>query len=204
MVKIFEQKSIEEGTWSRLPVMTEEQKQHIRGTGDFFGINYYTSKLVSPKEAPDDSAQFDHDVGITFSKDEKWATGKASWQYIVPEGLYDLLIWIRDKYDNPKMLITENGFTDSGEMNDVGRIRYLKQHLAAALKAKKEKCNIVGYTVWSLIDNFEWTDGYTIHLGLFAVNMSSPYRERTPKRSARFFRDLITNRKFEVCDEGKM
>lgn len=199
MVKIFKQKSIEEGTWSRLPIMSDELKKKIKGSADFLGVNYYTSRLVAPKIVPGDSSQFDHDIGVTFSKDENWAKGSASWLSIVPEGLHDLLVWIKDKYNNPKVMITENGYTDTGEMNDVNRVKYIKEHLAAVLKAKSENCNIIGYTVWSLIDNFEWSDGYTVHLGLFAVNMSSPNRERTPKRSAKFFKDVIANRKFEVC-----
>jgi beta-glucosidase/6-phospho-beta-glucosidase/beta-galactosidase len=199
MVKVFEQKSVQEGTWSRLPVINEELKKKIKGTAEFLGVNYYTSRLVAPRLAPDSSPQLDHDIGMSFTVDENWTKAKTDWLYIVPEGIHDLLVWIKDNYDNPKVMITENGFTDNGEINDVGRVRYLKEHLAAVLRAKKENCNIVGYTVWSLIDNFEWNDGYTTYLGIFSVDMNSATKERSPKRSARFFRDVIANRKFEMC-----
>ncbi|KAG5671417.1 hypothetical protein PVAND_001615 [Polypedilum vanderplanki] len=199
LVKIFEQKSIEEGIWSRLPIMSEELKKKIKGTADFLGVNYYTSRYVAPITHGENLNKFDYDTGISYSMDKNWYKGITAWAYSVPDGLHDLLIWIREKYENPKIMITENGWTDSGEMNDFDRIKYIKDHLAAVLKAKEENCNIIGYTVWSLIDNFEWSEGYTVHLGIFAVNMSSPEKERIPKRSARFLKDLIANKKFEIC-----
>ncbi|KAG5679623.1 hypothetical protein PVAND_009183 [Polypedilum vanderplanki] len=199
LVKIFVKKSIEEGTWSRLPIMSDELKKRIQGTADFMGVNYYSSELVEPKTQLDDSPQFDIDIGLTFSVDERWPKSDSLWLYIVPEGLYDLLIWIRDRYKNPKIMITENGYADNGEINDFERIKYIKQHIAVILKAKSENCNIVSYMVWSLLDNFEWNIGYSAALGIFSVNMSSPLKERTPKRSAKFFKNLITNGKFEMC-----
>lgn len=60
------------------------------------------------------------------------------------------------------MLITENGMADTGDLDDMGRITYLDNHLEAILNAKEtDGCRVIGYTYWSLLDNFEWMDGYT-------------------------------------------
>lgn len=87
----------------------------------------------------------------------------ADWLYEVPWGLRKLLVYIKNKYNNPPVLITENGWGNSGKyINDVDRIDYLKNYLSEILKAiKDDSCNIIGYTAWSLMDNFEWTYGYT-------------------------------------------
>lgn len=60
------------------------------------------------------------------------------------------------------MIITENGWSDAGELNDNGRIEYLRTHLRAVLDARHlDGCAVTGYTHWSIIDNFEWNQGYT-------------------------------------------
>lgn len=70
--------------------------------------------------------------------------------------------WIKKEYNDPAVIITENGWSDDGEMNDTGRINYLRGHLKEVLRAKVESdCNVLGYTVWSIIDNFEWLRGFT-------------------------------------------
>lgn len=70
--------------------------------------------------------------------------------------------WIKDEYDNPELIITEIGWADDGELNDTGRITFLRDHLKATLKAIHEDgCNVRGFTVWSIIDNFEWLAGFT-------------------------------------------
>ena len=150
MVDLFKSKSIDENMWSRLPTLSKQDIDNLQGSADFLGVNYYTSRLVSPKSSEDDfSPFFDNDINVKFFQNELWNKGSTSWMYVVPEGLYDLLIWIRDKYNNPKILITENGFPDLSGLNDVGRINYVKQHLASVSRAIKNNCNIVGYTYWS-------------------------------------------------------
>lgn len=64
-------------------------------------------------------------------------------------------------YDNPLVIITENGWSTDGRLNDTGRFAYLRDHLNAALAAIGDGCNVRGHTTWSLMDNFEWTKGYT-------------------------------------------
>ncbi|RCN35146.1 glycosyl hydrolase, family 1 [Ancylostoma caninum] len=118
-----------------------------------------------------------------------------SWLSSHPTGLRSLLNYIKEKYDNPEVFITENGCMDTpGEGdNDITRMRYLRDHIAAVSQAIKDGCNIVGYTLWSLIDNFEWSDGYTNLFGVHKVDFSSPSRPRTPKSSAKLYKEIIRN-----------
>lgn len=77
------------------------------------------------------------------------------------EGLRRLLSWIKDHYNNPEIIITENGYSDGGGLDDTDRKSYYQIYLAAILDALLEdKVNVTGYTAWSLMDNFEWTFGY--------------------------------------------
>lgn len=80
---------------------------------------------------------------------------------MVPWGFYNLLSKIRKDYNNPPVIITENGFATAGGLEDVDRVKYYRGYLAAMLDAIEEGSDIRAYTAWSLMDNFEWMDGYT-------------------------------------------
>lgn len=197
MIDQVAKNSKEEGrSWSRLPVMSEEMKRSLIGSSDFFGLNYYTSRLVAPKTTKPLTPSHEEDIGIEFSSRDDWVRGKSEWLFKVPEGLHGLLVWIKNKYDNPEVVITENGFSDEGDINDEGRIEYFKEHLSAVSEALADGCNISGYTVWSLVDNFEWIRGYTEKFGIFAVNLTSVEKERTKKKSAEFIKQLIADKSF--------
>lgn len=80
--------------------------------------------------------------------------------------------WVKGEYNNPNVMILENGWSDEGDINDVDRIDYMRVHLKAVLEARELGCNVVGYTHWSVVDNFEWTMGYRyilIHIFLNAI-----------------------------------
>lgn len=80
---------------------------------------------------------------------------------MVPEGFRSLLDWLKTEYNNPEIIITENGYSDKGTLNDNDRIDYFKKYLSALLEGKYEDgVNVIGYTAWSLLDNFEWFRGY--------------------------------------------
>lgn len=81
---------------------------------------------------------------------------------VVPAGFRSVLKWIKEEYNDPEIIVTENGFSDLGEIEDAGRVNYYQQYLSALLEAiYEDKVNVVGYTAWSLLDNFEWMAGYT-------------------------------------------
>lgn len=196
--EIQERSRLEGRPFSRLPDMDESTKSFVRGSSDFFGLNYYTSRLLEV-----DRSEHDPSESPSWYKDSRnlidvlptWKCAKSQWLYSVPQGLGQLLKWINDEYDNPRVFITENGWSDEGELEDDGRIEYMKSHLRAISQAiHDDGCNIFGYTAWSLLDSFEWNRGYLEKFGIFAVNFTSPKRERTPKKSAFYLRQFIKER----------
>lgn len=137
---------------------------NIKGAFDFIGLNYYTSRIVENVTEVEEKNKKFHvgDLGLKMTKDPKWIQGAAQWHYSAPHGLGDLLRWIKMNYNNPEIIITENGWSDSGEINDTGRVEYIRSHLEEILKAiHYSQCNVTGYTAWSIIDNWEWFSGFT-------------------------------------------
>ena len=113
---------------------------------------------------------------------------------VVPFGLAELLKWIKDRYNNPAIYITENGaaFNDKlvdGRVNDTDRVKYLDSYIKAMGDAIKDGVNVKGYFVWSLMDNFEWASGYSQRFGLYYVDYKT--LERIPKESAKFYKKLM-------------
>jgi beta-glucosidase len=116
------------------------------------------------------------------------------WE-VRPERLAELLARVRNRYGNPRVYITENGacYDDppamNGEVSDPRRRDYLRAHLAAVADATTAGANVHGYYVWSLLDNFEWEHGYGKRFGIVHVDYET--QRRTPKSSARWYRDHI-------------
>jgi len=116
------------------------------------------------------------------------------WE-IVPDGLHDLLVRLRDDYGPRAIYVTENGaaFPDvrahDGSVADPERQAYLEAHIGAAAKALAEGVPLRGYFAWSMLDNFEWAWGYWKRFGLVYVDYAT--LERIPKGSFYWYRDLI-------------
>lgn len=179
--------------WSRLPEFSTEEIALIKGTADFLAINYYSSRYVKPKEVYPQVYGWEADAGIDKFVDPLWERAESSWLYVVPDGLHDLLVWIKENYDNPTVIIAENGYSDTGELEDDKRISYIRRHLQAVKNAMDEGCKVAAYTVWSLLDNFEWLQGFHERFGIYYVDFFS--KRRIPKKSSKYFKELITTRK---------
>ena len=115
------------------------------------------------------------------------------WE-IYPAGLTELLERLHRDYAPPPLYITENGaaFKDeavAGAVEDEDRRRYLADHVAAVAEAIARGVDVRGYFVWSLLDNFEWASGYEKRFGIVRVDFATG--ERTPKRSAHWYRRFI-------------
>ncbi|KAF2886264.1 hypothetical protein ILUMI_19907, partial [Ignelater luminosus] len=164
MKKLVAERSQKEGfRRSRLPEFTREEVEYIKGTSDFFGLNHYTT--VVTKDAPDTpiggKPSSLKDSQAVYSQDPSWPSGTSSWLKVIPWGFTRILVWIKNRYGDIPIHITENGFSDHGEIDDQGRINYYKLYLSALLDAIYDhKVNVKMYTAWSLLDNFEWRDGY--------------------------------------------
>jgi len=186
---------------SPLPSFTEEEKKMLKGSSDFFGLNHYTTRLVSPvKEQPTELKSEAALVDAKEETDPSWTRTGSAWLYIVPWGLRRLLCWIKKTYKNPPIIITENGCSDRrNDKDDQERVNYYRRYIDEVLKAVKlDGVDVKGYTAWSLIDNFEWANGYSERFGLHFVDFSDPKRPRTPKSSAKFYSEVIKNNGFQA------
>jgi beta-glucosidase len=109
---------------------------------------------------------------------------------------------LKEEYNNPVVYITENGaafddkVTRNGEVQDDDRIAFLRDHMIAAYRALKEGARLKGYLIWSIMDNFEWAEGYAKRFGLVHIDYQS--LKRTPKKSARWYKQLIADNGFSL------
>ncbi|CAH0702842.1 unnamed protein product [Spodoptera exigua] len=185
---------------SRLPYFSDEEIKMLRGSADFFGLNHYTTFLMSPSSMePDwDVPSLDHDTGVRMDQNLSWPRPGADWLTVNPPGFRKLINWIHNKYNVLKkipIIITENGMSDKGQTEDYERVSYYNEYLNQVLIAINEDgCNVKGYFSWTLMDDFEWNDGYTTKFGLFKVDFDSPLKTRTPKLSAHNFANIVRTR----------
>jgi beta-glucosidase len=161
------------------PRIAPGDMEAIRQPLDFLGINYYTRNL-SGTGAPLDQVESGREL-----TDMGWE--------VFPGGLSELLLRLQADYPLPPIYVTENGaaYQDrlvNGRVADRDRTRYLYTHVAALADALESGVDVRGYFVWSLLDNFEWADGYTKRFGLVYVDYAT--QRRTPKDSARWYQSL--------------
>ncbi len=160
----------------------------IRQPIDFLGINYYTRNVTRCDErAPPLRAAAVRQKQATYTE-----TG---WE-MFPQGLTDMLVWVKERYGNPRVYITENGaaFYDppavaGDELHDPLRVAYLREHLLAVRRALDAGCAVHGYFVWSLLDNLEWALSFSKRFGIVHVNFEN--QRRVAKASARFYSQII-------------
>jgi beta-glucosidase len=156
------------------------------GDLDYLGLNYYRRDAVS---AVSDKA-FDWTIGPRPGTEQT----QMDWE-VAPDGLRDVLLALHREYAPREIVITENGaaYPDTveaeGRVHDGGRIGYLARHVAAAADALAAGVPLRGYYVWSLLDNFEWSLGYTRRFGLVHIDYET--QRRTPKDSAEWYGRLI-------------
>ena len=154
---------------------------------DYLGLNYY-----GPAYAVDDPAAPVTKVGWTGNPQ---LPQTASGIPVLPAGLTELLLRLKNDYGNPTITITENGAAyvdpapEDGRLNDPQRRAFLDDHLQVVLEAIDQGVNIDGYVVWSLMDNFEWAEGFTKRFGLVHVDFQT--QTRTIKESGRWFARVI-------------
>ncbi|WP_209325164.1 GH1 family beta-glucosidase [Brevibacterium renqingii] len=177
------------GFGPEMPVVAGDMEL-ISAPNDVYGFNCYNPITVRAASGPLPFEMVPTPGAATTGFGPMWP--------IRPDTMRDLLIDMQHRYGDrlPPVVISENGAsfpepdTCEEEIADVQRIDYLREHLRAVTEALAAGVVIDGYTVWSLLDNFEWADGWTQRFGLVHVDMDSG--TRTPKASYRWYRDLIT------------
>ncbi|KAH7857967.1 hypothetical protein Vadar_018413 [Vaccinium darrowii] len=202
--------SMIERVGSRLSRFTEEESALLKGSLDFVGINHYTTFYASQNTFNilgvllNDTTSDSGAITLPF-RDGKAIGAKANsiWLYIVPQGIRSLMNYIREKYDNPPVIITENGMDDPNSLfislknalKDEKRIKYHHDYLSNVLASIKEDgCNVKGYFVWSLLDNWEWASGFNSRYGLYFVDYHDKLKKRYPKDSATWFKTFLASK----------
>lgn len=170
-----------------VPKMEEGDAEIIARPVDFLGVNYYFRTIIhQPEGEPWGEYTLVHPEGAEYT-----AMG---WE-VYAQGLHDLLVRLHNDYAIPAMYITENGaaFEDvvstDGRVHDARRTHYLQEHIAAVLAAKQEGVPMEGYFTWSLLDNFEWSLGYSKRFGIVYTDYST--QQRIIKDSGYWYRDRI-------------
>lgn len=160
---------------------------------DFVGLNIYTPFFVEV----DDSRQGYRELPYPTSEPHM----TSPWILLGPECLYWGVRNVVDLWKVPAIYITENGtssddvLTPNGHIEDVDRVMYLRNHLTHLHRAVSEGYPVKGYFLWSLLDNFEWADGYSKRFGIHYVDFKT--QKRTPKLSAEWYREVIAKNTVE-------
>jgi beta-glucosidase len=169
----------------RVPRVAPGDLEIIRRPLDFLGVNYYSRAVLR------------HEPGNLLGYAAVQPAGEYTamgWE-VYPQGLTDLLCRLAQEYRPPAIYITENGcayedvLTKQGEVHDAKRVDYLHHHFLAAHRALEQGVPLKGYLVWSLMDNFEWSYGYSRRFGITYVDYAT--QKRYLKDSAKYYAQVI-------------
>jgi beta-glucosidase len=181
-----------EGFGELMPGDVEADLKVIAEPVDWYGINYYApTRVGAPQGEEIEFGGVNLPAGLPFTvrEIEDRPVTDFGWP-VAPEALTELLTGFRERYGDrlPPVVITENGCSYEG-VDDQDRIAYLDGHIRALHRALEAGVDVRGYFVWSLLDNFEWAEGYARRFGLVHVDRDT--LDRTPKASYAWFRDLL-------------
>ncbi len=170
------------------PDWPQQDLERIRQPIDFIGLNYYTRAVVRH-----DESSYPQKAAAVRQSGARYTD--TAWE-VYPQGLTDTLLWLKERYDNPPIYITENGsafpdpaHADGNHVDDPLRQEYLVLHLRACRDALQAGVDLRGYFGWSLLDNLEWSLGFAKRFGMIHVDYST--QKRTLKGTARLYRRII-------------
>lgn len=186
----------------RLPEFTEEEAAQVKGSNDFYGMNHYCANYIKHKEGEADLEDHTGNLEILFDNKAGESIGpetQSVWPRPHPVGFGKLLKWLSDRYGGPTIYVTENGTSLKGEndlsfeqlLQDEFRCEYFRGYIGALVDAyNKDGVDIRGYMAWSLLDNFEWAEGYETRFGVTYVDYTGG-QKRHPKKSAKVIGDIF-------------
>ncbi len=170
------------------PEWSQADMDLIRQPIDFLGVNYYTRNVVKNDDA-------NYPVRVAAVRQKQATYTETGWE-VYPKGLTDTLVWIKQRYGDIPQYVTENGaaffdppVAEGGRIDDPLRVDYFRKHIGAVADAIRQGVDVRGYFAWSLMDNLEWSLGFSKRFGIVHVNFET--LERTPKASARYYADVI-------------
>ncbi|KAJ7967661.1 Beta-glucosidase [Quillaja saponaria] len=190
-----------------LPKFSSKDKTTLNKALDFIGINHYTGYYVQDCRfsacEPGPGITRTEGYYQTSSQKNGVPMGEiaALEMNVYPEGMEKMVIYVKERYNNTPMFITENGYGESTNLNckkeeclyDFKRMEYMHSYLDSLLRAVRKGADVRGYFAWSLLDNFEWLKGYTIGFGLHHVDYAT--LKRAPKLSASWYKKFIAKHK---------
>ncbi|XLR18290.1 hypothetical protein S83_046202 [Arachis hypogaea] len=196
-------KSMRSLVGKRLPKFSADEVKVVKDSFDFIGLNYYTTnyaayshKLTNAKP----NYLTDSHANLTTERNGVPIGPRAAsnWLYVYPKGIQQLLLYTKEKYNNPLIYITENGIDEFNDptlsleeaLIDTFRIDYYYRHLFYLQSAIRDGVNVKGYFAWSLLDNFEWASGYTVRFGINFVDYNNGLK-RHYKLSAKWFKNFL-------------
>lgn len=184
----------------RLPKFSKEQSSMVKGSYDFIGLNYYSSSYAKevPCQDPQKLNYFTDNCVSTTGERNGVPIGlktASDWLLVYPPGIQDILLYTKDNYQNPVIYITENGVDEFNNgtifLEDTMRINYHKDHFSYIHKSiNEDKVDVRGYFAWSLLDNYEWNNGYSVRFGIYFVDYKDGLK-RIPKKSAKWFKKFL-------------
>ncbi|KAH8653374.1 beta-glucosidase-like protein [Xylariales sp. PMI_506] len=185
----------------RLPEFTDEERGLVQGSNDFYGMNHYAADYIKHKTGPADENDTLGNLETSHYDKAGNCIGpetQSFWLRPNPQGFRLLINWLSKRYGYPPIYVTENGTSIKGEndlpaekiVEDDFRVKYFKDYAEAMAEAvTSDGCNVKGYMAWSLLDNFEWAEGYETRFGCCYVNYDT--QERIPKKSAHAMKPLF-------------
>lgn len=182
----------------RLPQFSDKQSSMLKGSFDFIGINYYSSNYASDISCATTNISLNSDPCVRLTNERNGVhiglKAASDWLFVYPKGIHDLLLYVKYKFKDPIIYITENGVDEASSneifLEDEYRIDYYNSHLQMIRNAIKRGVNVKGFFAWSLLDNFEWRDGYTVRFGLIYVDYKNNLK-RLLKKSAKWFKKFL-------------
>ncbi|KAJ1378831.1 Glycoside hydrolase family 1 [Sesbania bispinosa] len=188
---------------NRLPKFSKWQARLVNGSFDFIGLNYYSSGYISnapPQSNAKPSYLTDSMANTSFERNGRplGLRAASNWIYFYPKGLRDLLLYTKNKYNNPLIYITENGMNEFNDptlsveeaLLDTYRFDYYYRHFFYLRSAIKVGANVKGFFAWSFLDCNEWFAGFTVRFGLNFVDYKDGLK-RYPKLSALWYKNFL-------------
>ncbi|KFK43731.1 hypothetical protein AALP_AA1G165100 [Arabis alpina] len=186
----------------RLPQFTAKEASLVKGSYDFIGVNYYMTQFARniPHVDPNRfNVMTDSRAELSYvNEDGPISPCPFGDVYYRPRGILDVLEYFKEKYDNPKVYITENGFRslDGNWLpekikNDQDRTEFICSHLCFVRSAIGKGCQVKGYFVWSMGDNYEFCDGYTVRFGLTYIDFANITDDRDLKSSGKWYQEFL-------------
>ncbi|XP_062010316.1 beta-glucosidase 24-like [Rosa rugosa] len=191
-----------------LPEFTDEQKELVKGSYDYIGVNYYTARFtisvpVTSNDVYTVMDDYQHATLSTVGTDGEYigdATPGSTEIFVYPDGLRKGLILVKELYNNPKIYVTENGYPGARDdtiaveeaLIDDARIQHIKDHLAAIKDARAAGVDVNSYIMWALMDCLEMGSLYAVRFGLNYTDYLNDLA-RTPKKSAAWLKDFLAS-----------